>query len=148
MRIEVPGSDSRLPRGIINLQEHCSSSGIMDVRSRNVSMATNTKKNSSTNHHHHHHYHPHVIGEKKFELHRTLSSQGSGKRLIPASYFSLESLVLLICLTASLLILPLILPPLPPPPLMLLLVPIGILVVLMILAFMPSNVRDITYAYV
>lgn len=74
--------------------------------------------------------------------------QRSAKRLFPASgYFSLESFCLLICLTVSLLILPLILPPLPPPPFMLLLLPIGILVVLMILAFMPSNVRDLTYTY-
>ncbi|KAL2470079.1 Uncharacterized protein Adt_38215 [Abeliophyllum distichum] len=58
-------------------------------------------------------------------------------------YFTLESLFLLFCLTASLLILPLILPPLPPPPLMLLLLPICILALLMILAFMPStSVRD------
>ncbi|KAF5733561.1 hypothetical protein HS088_TW16G00001 [Tripterygium wilfordii] len=147
MRIEVPESDLRLPRGIINLEEHCSS-GIMDVRSRKVSMTATTKKTGTTNHHNHHHDYPHVIGGKKMELHRTLLSHRSGKRLIPASYISLESLLLLICLTASLLILPLILPPLPPPPFMLLLVPVGIFVVLMILAFMPSNVRDITYAYV
>lgn len=87
------------------------------------------------------------------EYHRSLSQgigKGSSRRLLPAraSYFSLESLLLLLCLTASLLILPLILPPLPPPPFMLLLLPIGILAVLMILAFMPSNVRDITYTYV
>ncbi|XP_022849189.1 protein AUXIN-REGULATED GENE INVOLVED IN ORGAN SIZE [Olea europaea var. sylvestris] len=58
--------------------------------------------------------------------------------------FRLESLFLLVCLTASLLILPLILPPLPPPPLMLLLLPICILALLMILAFVSSNVRDAT----
>ncbi|XP_056161311.1 protein AUXIN-REGULATED GENE INVOLVED IN ORGAN SIZE-like [Syzygium oleosum] len=81
---------------------------------------------------------------KKMEYNR----QRSAKRLLPASgYFSLQSLYVLICLTVSLLILPLILPPLPPPPFMLLLLPIGILVVLVILAFMPSNVRDLTYAY-
>ncbi|KAK3035390.1 hypothetical protein RJ639_032918 [Escallonia herrerae] len=79
---------------------------------------------------------------KTIEYHRSFS-QGHGKRIWPASYFSLESLLLLVCLTASLLILPLILPPLPPPPSMLLLLPICILGVLMILAFMPSNVRDI-----
>ncbi|KAJ0035760.1 hypothetical protein Pint_26474 [Pistacia integerrima] len=81
------------------------------------------------------------------EYHRSYS-QGTSRRLLPANYYSLESLLLLICLTASLLILPLILPPLPPPPFMLLLLPIGILAVLMVLAFMPSNVRDITYTYV
>jgi hypothetical protein len=42
----------------------------------------------------------------------------------------------------------LVLAPLPPPPFMLLLLPIGILVVLIVLAFMPSNARDITFAYV
>lgn len=84
---------------------------------------------------------------KKIEYQRSFS-QSNGRRLIPASYFSLESLLLLLCLTASMLILPLILPPLPPPPFMLLLLPIGILAVLMMLAFMPSNVRDLTYAYV
>ncbi|CAL9122502.1 unnamed protein product [Musa textilis] len=62
----------------------------------------------------------------------------------PSNYFSTESFVVLVCLTVSLLILPLILPPLPPPPSMLLLLPIGILVVLMILAFMPSDIRNIT----
>ncbi|RRT68367.1 hypothetical protein BHE74_00041695 [Ensete ventricosum] len=65
-------------------------------------------------------------------------------RVSPSNYFSTESFVVLICLTVSLLILPLVLPPLPPPPSMLLLLPIGILVVLMILAFMPSDIRNIT----
>ncbi|KAL1196589.1 Protein AUXIN-REGULATED GENE INVOLVED IN ORGAN SIZE [Cardamine amara subsp. amara] len=60
--------------------------------------------------------------KSKQELRRSFSSQ---KRLmIPANSFSLESLVLLVGLTASLLILPLVLPPLPPPPFMLLLIPI------------------------
>ncbi|XP_020249873.1 protein AUXIN-REGULATED GENE INVOLVED IN ORGAN SIZE-like [Asparagus officinalis] len=62
-------------------------------------------------------------------------------------YFSLQSFLVLLCITASLVILPLILPPLPPPPFMLLLLPIGIFVVLLILAFMPSDVRDITSSY-
>ena len=86
---------------------------------------------------------------KAIEYRRTLShGRGSGIRLLPASYFSMESLLLLVCLTATLLILPLMVPPLPPPPFMLMLLPIGILGVLMILAFMPSNVRDLTYTYV
>nr|XP_009804053.1 PREDICTED: protein AUXIN-REGULATED GENE INVOLVED IN ORGAN SIZE-like [Nicotiana sylvestris] len=72
---------------------------------------------------------------------RRLFSQGQyGKRI---SYFSLVSLFFLLCLTASLLLLPLILPPLPAPPhFMLLLLPIFIMVLLMILAFMPSNMKD------
>ncbi|CAL1411631.1 unnamed protein product [Linum trigynum] len=71
------------------------------------------------------------------------SSSPSRSRLLPSGYFSLESLFLLIGLTASLLILPLILPPLPPPPFLLLLIPIGILVLLMFLALTP-NARDMT----
>ncbi|WZZ17977.1 hypothetical protein YC2023_111066 [Brassica napus] len=60
-----------------------------------------------------------VLENSKHELRRTQ------KRLMtPASYFSLESLVLMVGLTASMLILPLVLPPLPPPPFMLLLIPI------------------------
>ena len=69
------------------------------------------------------------------------------RKPLPSNYFSVESFLLLLCLTVSLLILPLILPPLPPPPVLLLLLPIGILVVLMILAFMPYDVRDIASSY-
>lgn len=61
------------------------------------------------------------------------------KSKIRSSYFSLESMVVLVGLTASLLILPLILPPLPPPPFMLLLLPIFILAGLVVFAFMPSS---------
>ncbi|KAK4857386.1 hypothetical protein QYF36_027435 [Acer negundo] len=127
MNSEHPESNLRLPKGIINLQDRYSSS-IMDGRVRKLAT-------------------PPMVDKGKIEYRRSFS-QGSSRRLLPASYYSLESLLLLICLTASLLILPLILPPLPPPPFMLLLLPIGILAVLMILAFMPSNVRDITYTYV
>uniref|UniRef100_A0A1J3FFI5 ARGOS-like protein n=1 Tax=Noccaea caerulescens TaxID=107243 RepID=A0A1J3FFI5_NOCCA len=84
----------------------------------------------------------------KQEYFRTLSSQNSPRRLISASYFSLESMVVLVGLTASLLILPLILPPLPPPPFMLLLIPIGIMVLLMVLALMPSsNAKHVSSSY-
>lgn len=117
----------RLSRRIINLQDHCSSSIMDGRRVRNIATPP--------------------VERRKMEYNRSYS-QGSPRRLFPANYYSLESLLLLICLTASLLILPLILPPLPPPPFMLLLLPIGILAVLMVLAFMPSNVRDITYTYV
>ncbi|CAH8342117.1 unnamed protein product [Eruca vesicaria subsp. sativa] len=87
-----------------------------------------------------------VPENSKYELRRTFSSQ---KRLmIPANCFGIESLVLLVGLTASLLILPLVLPPLPPPPFMLLLVPIGIMVLLIVLAFMPSSkARDVTRTF-
>lgn len=50
----------------------------------------------------------------------------NSRKTFPLSYFSVESLLVLLCLTASLLLLPLLLPPLPPPPFMLLLVPIGV----------------------
>ncbi|XP_062225743.1 protein AUXIN-REGULATED GENE INVOLVED IN ORGAN SIZE-like [Phragmites australis] len=53
-------------------------------------------------------------------------------------YFSV-SLLLLLGVTASLVILPLVLPPLPPPPSMLLLVPVAMLLVLLVLAFMPTS---------
>ncbi|TMW99215.1 hypothetical protein EJD97_002890 [Solanum chilense] len=72
----------------------------------------------------------------------------NGKKVFSISYFSLESFLLLICLSASLLLLPLILPPLPPPPFMLLLLPIFILSLLMFLAFMPSNIKNVSYKYV
>lgn len=122
MNVEVGEADLRLSKGVIHLGKE----GMMEGRGRG-----RAGKKSDYNHHLHHH-------------------QGN-KRLLRTSksYFSLESLLVLICLTASLVILPLILPPLPPPPLMLLLLPIGILAVLMILAFMPSNLRDLTsYTYV
>ena len=142
MNFELPVVNRRLSKGLIYLQDHSTSCSIMDVRTRKVSAATlveGKKVEYPQNHHQ----------GKKIEFQRTLShGKGSGRRLLPANYFSLESLLLLVCLTVSLLILPLILPPLPPPPFMLLLLPIGILAVLMVLAFMPSNVRDITYTYV
>ncbi|KAK9288995.1 hypothetical protein L1049_017466 [Liquidambar formosana] len=126
MSFEPPNTDLRPSEGLINLQDRYLG-GLMDRRAR---------QNPT----------PPIQG-KKIDYQRSFS-QGNTRRLIPANYFSLESLLLLVCLTASLLILPLILPPLPPPPFMLLLLPIGILAVLMILAFMPSNVRDVTYTYV
>ncbi|KAF7851373.1 hypothetical protein BT93_L4044 [Corymbia citriodora subsp. variegata] len=89
-----------------------------------------------------------IPGSKKSEHSSSSSfSMGRGKFSQVTTNFSLEWILLLMCLTAILLILPLILPPLPPPPSMLLLLPIAILTVLMILAFMPSNVRDLTYTY-
>lgn len=81
---------------------------------------------------------------KKLDYRHSLS-QGHGKRMF--RYFTLESLLLLVCLTVSLLVLPVVLPPLPPPPFLLLLLPILILALLMLLAFMPSGVREVTHAY-
>lgn len=142
MNFEFPVVNLRLLKGLIYLQDHSTSCSIMDVRTRKVS-ATPLVEGKRVEYHQNHH------PGKKIEFQRTLShGKGSSKRLLQANYFSLESLLLLLCLTVSLLILPLILPPLPPPPFLLLLLPIGILAVLMVLAFMPSNVRDITYTYV
>lgn len=113
---------------------------IMDVRSGNKSSAsstgtflpkTNIMMNGSSL----------KTEGKRIEYRRSLSQ---GKRIFSASYLSFEGLFLLVCLTASLLLLPIILPPLPPPPFMLLLLPIFLLALLMILAFMPSNARDVT----
>ncbi|WCJ21798.1 auxin-regulated gene involved in organ size [Euphorbia peplus] len=127
MRFTQPESEPRYSRSssLINLEDHLA----MDIRGRNVAANQNPYRSEQV---------------KKMEYQRKLTTQGSGIRLLPSSYFSIESLFLLICLTATLLILPLILPPLPPPPFMLLLLPIGILAVLMILAFMPATARDLT----
>ncbi|KAI4342845.1 hypothetical protein MLD38_027413 [Melastoma candidum] len=80
----------------------------------------------------------HLPQKTAVEYERTSSSR---RRLLAAGSgnLSLEWLYLLIGLTASLLVLPLVLPPLPPPPSLLLLLPICILGCLMILAFMPSS---------
>ncbi|KAM7486423.1 hypothetical protein LguiA_002432 [Lonicera macranthoides] len=122
----------------IRTSEHCT----MDARTMKENPPSNFPRKiytSNTNK-------PFAVEGRKIEYKRSFS-QGNARRKMfsSVSYFSLESLLLLVCLTASLLILPLILPPLPPPPLMLLLLPVCIFAVLMILAFLPSsNVRDIT----
>ncbi|PIA54709.1 hypothetical protein AQUCO_00900939v1 [Aquilegia coerulea] len=86
-----------------------------------------------------------LVQEKSRDYLWSLSQGNSSKKSVSSSsYFSVESLFLMVCLAASLLLLPLILPPLPPPPLMLLLLPIGIFAVLLVLAFMPWNVRNFT----
>ncbi|KAM1061349.1 hypothetical protein ACFX2I_025798 [Malus domestica] len=152
MNFDVPEADRLrlvLSQGFIHLPDRSSTSCVMDIKTRKVSGA-HTPEPSPTDHGQKVQYYHQIQRQgKATEYRRTLShGRGTGRRLLPASYFSLESLLLLVCLTATLLILPLVLPPLPPPPLMLLLLPIGILAVLMILAFMPSNVRDLTYTYV
>ncbi|KAK9672145.1 hypothetical protein RND81_12G080000 [Saponaria officinalis] len=83
--------------------------------------------------------------KRERECYRPFTQGNNAKKSKRGSYFGLESKLLLLCLTASLLFLPLVLPPLPPPPFLLLLLPIAIFGVLMILAFMPSNVRNLTY---
>ncbi|KAK7243343.1 hypothetical protein RIF29_38136 [Crotalaria pallida] len=54
--------------------------------------------------------------------------------------FSSGTILILVALTASMMVLPLMLPPLPPPPLVLLFFPVGIMAALMFLAFSPSQV--------
>jgi hypothetical protein len=66
------------------------------------------------------------------------ASGDGGTGSLWSRYFSLPVL-LLVGVTASLVILPLVLPPLPPPPSMLMLVPVAMLVLLLVLAFMPTS---------
>ncbi|KAL0322799.1 UNVERIFIED_CONTAM: protein AUXIN-REGULATEDINVOLVED IN ORGAN SIZE [Sesamum angustifolium] len=129
MTVKQQRSKSALSKGYIDLQDQHLRS-IMDVRT--VKSAPREQRKSSV----------HMAEARRLEHCRSFSQGPSGKM---SRYFTLESLFLLICLTVSLLILPLVLPPLPPPPFLLLLLPICILALLMILAFMPSNVRDTTY---
>ncbi|KAL8487211.1 hypothetical protein ACS0TY_023761 [Phlomoides rotata] len=131
--MSVEQSRSRLvfSKGFINLQDQSLNSSIMDARTGNP---TAYRRKGVR-----------LVEERKMEYRRSLS-QGNGVKM--SRYFTLESLFLFVCLTVSLLILPLVLPPLPPPPFLLLLLPICILVLLMFLAFMPSNVLDATYTYV
>lgn len=114
---------------------------VMDVRSASTTTTFPKRKISTMTN-----GSPLIMEGKRIEYRRSLSLQG--KRVFCANYLSFEGLFLLVCLTASLLLLPIILPPLPPPPFMLLLLlPICILALLLILAFMPSNSRDMTYTY-
>ncbi|XP_066337908.1 protein AUXIN-REGULATED GENE INVOLVED IN ORGAN SIZE-like [Miscanthus floridulus] len=69
------------------------------------------------------------------------------KKVIASTYFSIGAFLLLACLTVSLLILPLVLPPLPPPPSLLLWLPVCLLILLIVLAFMPTDVRSMAASY-
>ncbi|KAL5998414.1 hypothetical protein ACLOJK_009354 [Asimina triloba] len=111
------------------------SSGLLDIKARWVGLMEGGLRRN-----------PVVADGRRRDYNKPLN-MGNSWKSIPASYFSVESFLVLFCLTASLLLLPLILPPLPPPPFTLLLVPIGIFAVLLILAFMPSDVRDIASSY-
>ncbi|KAL2242351.1 protein AUXIN-REGULATED GENE INVOLVED IN ORGAN SIZE [Sesamum indicum] len=133
MTVKQQRSKSALSKGYIDLQDQHLRS-IMDGRM--AKSATRQQRKSSV------HMAEGQRLEHRLEHCRSFSQGHSGKM---SRYFTLESLFLLVCLTVSLLILPLVLPPLPPPPFLLLLLPICILALLMILAFMPSNVRDTTY---
>ncbi|KAL6616514.1 hypothetical protein ACP70R_038784 [Stipagrostis hirtigluma subsp. patula] len=64
-----------------------------------------------------------------------------GQRSAPG-YFTVELALAFLCVAASLAFLPLVLPPLSPPPFLLLLVPVGLLAVLVALAFVPLDAQS------
>ncbi|KAE9616290.1 hypothetical protein Lal_00017495 [Lupinus albus] len=61
--------------------------------------------------------------------------------------FTLGTVFIMAALTASMVVLPLVLPPLPPPPLALLFFPVGIMAALMLLAFSPSQASGNVVVY-
>jgi hypothetical protein len=72
---------------------------------------------------------------------RFTAPQGQRAPAATGGYFTAELAVLFLCLTALLVFLPLVLPPLPPPPSLLLLVPVGLMAILIALAFVPTEGR-------
>ncbi|KAL5223291.1 hypothetical protein ABZP36_028004 [Zizania latifolia] len=60
----------------------------------------------------------------------------------PPGYFPVELVAVFLCVTASLVFLPLVLPPLPPPPSLLLAVPVCLLAVLVAMAFVPLDAHS------
>ncbi|KAL6868289.1 hypothetical protein ACP4OV_015134 [Aristida adscensionis] len=76
-----------------------------------------------------------------------LEADFNDKRVIASTYFSIGAFIVLACLAVSLLILPLVLPPLPPPPSMLLWLPVCLLILLIVLAFMPTDVKSMASSY-
>lgn len=141
---ELRETDWKLPKSLFALRNYSPESIAMDTRIRKNVASTMRETSSNTMRNMYSTPMNEGMMRRDSEYRRSFP-QGTGKKALRGSYFGLESMLLLVCLTASLLILPLILPPLPPPPLLLLLVPIGILGVLVILAFMPSNVKNLTY---
>ncbi|PWZ09354.1 hypothetical protein Zm00014a_020794 [Zea mays] len=67
-------------------------------------------------------------------------AQGTGAP--PAGYFTAELVLACLFVAVSLALLPLVLPPLSPPPSLLLLVPVGLLAVLLALAFVPLDAHS------
>jgi hypothetical protein len=65
--------------------------------------------------------------------------QGTGA---PPVYFTAELVLACLFVAVSLALLPLVLPPLSPPPFLLLLVPVGLLAVLLALAFVPLDAHS------
>ncbi|KAG8090894.1 hypothetical protein GUJ93_ZPchr0011g27510 [Zizania palustris] len=74
-------------------------------------------------------------------------ANAADKKVATSNYFSIEAFLVLAFLTMSLLILPLMLPPLPPPPSLLLLLPVCMLILLIVLAFMPTDMRSMASSY-
>ncbi|XP_062208686.1 uncharacterized protein LOC133910191 [Phragmites australis] len=72
----------------------------------------------------------------------TGTSRGQGSTPTPPGYFSVELVIVLLFVAASLVFLPLVLPPLSPPPFLLLLVPVGLLAVLVAMAFVPLDAQS------
>ncbi|CAO1946845.1 unnamed protein product [Urochloa humidicola] len=60
----------------------------------------------------------------------------------PPGYFTAELVLAFLFVAVSLAFLPLVLPPLSPPPFLLLLVPVGLLAVLVALAFVPLDAQS------
>ncbi|KAK9664931.1 hypothetical protein RND81_14G078100 [Saponaria officinalis] len=135
---EFQEPNKKLPKSLFTLQTHSSEAVPTKPRTRKPDPSTLRMAGRGA-------YDSRDEGLKHEREYHRLSTQGSLKKSKRGGYFGLESMLLLVCLAASMLILPVILPPLPPPPFLLLLLPIGIFGLLMILAFMPSNVRDLTY---
>jgi hypothetical protein len=69
-------------------------------------------------------------------------AQGTGALPPPAGYFTAELVLACLFVAVSLALLPLVLPPLSPPPSLLLLVPVGLLAVLLALAFVPLDAHS------
>ncbi|KAK3011741.1 hypothetical protein RJ639_011456 [Escallonia herrerae] len=83
-----------------------------------------------------------------YGLDQRLSHHGKGSdqralKDLMCKYFSLTALTVMVILTVSLSVLPLVLPPLPPPPYMLLFVPVLIMALLVFLAFSPSKAPNV-----
>ncbi|XP_042434201.1 protein AUXIN-REGULATED GENE INVOLVED IN ORGAN SIZE-like [Zingiber officinale] len=91
-----------------------------------------------------HHLHSYLMEDKDEDCsssNNRSSSHGGGEveGSFLSEYFSRAKLVVLVSITVALLLLPLVLPSLPPPPMVVLLLPICLLSLLFILAFMPSD---------
>jgi len=97
--------------------------------------------------------HPHRRGgamhgavDQQKQQHRGRPQQGTGAPVpvppTPPGYFTAELVLAFLFVAVSLAFLPLVLPPLSPPPFLLLLVPVGLLAVLLALAFVPLDAHS------